>query len=157
MLANIPATRHEFARQTVLEHGLLKYLAVGLRAAFTWETCDEEHSRKLSTVQFIAKSFERHLERLMTLEEFDGYMDNVLDANPHLSRVVGSLKRDHAWFRQGMRQIATKVDRVSATDHGAFEDICDELAELLERLDEHDDKEAQLFARAFAQEEGGEG
>src|SRR4026207_390753 len=90
---------HELAQQTELESGLLKHLIDGLRAVLAWEVQGDDFSRKLSTMGFVTKSFQRTLERLMTLEEVDGYLDIVLESKPFLSKSVNCLKQDHEEFR----------------------------------------------------------
>jgi hemerythrin-like domain-containing protein len=157
MTANLLMTQHEFAQQTVVESGLMKSLCEGLRAALAWDAPEEEFARKLSTVRFIFQSFQRHLERLMGLEEIDGYMDNVLATNPHLTRAVASLKEEHGRFRLATGRIAQELERISATDYNAFAHVCDEMTEILQQLDEHTNEEAKLFLEGFEQEEGGEG
>ena len=64
---------NDIAQQTVVEDGILKLLVEGLRSALAWKVTND-FSRKLSSVRFITQSFQRHLERLMALEEYDGYM-----------------------------------------------------------------------------------
>jgi hypothetical protein len=157
MSPNLLMSQHEFAQQALVENGLLKSLTEGLRAALAWEASEEEFRRKLSTVRFIFQSFQRHLERLMSLEEVDGYMDSVLADNPHLSKAVAALKEDHVHFRQAAGSIAQRLERVSATEYDRFADICLDAADLLEELDDHTEQEAKLFLEGFEQEEGGEG
>jgi len=154
---NLLITQHEFAQQALVENGLLKSLTEGLQRALAWEASEEAFARKLSTVRFIFQSFQRHLERLMRLEEVDGYMDSVLATNPHLSKAVDRLKEDHFRFRQVSGRLAQRLERVSTTDYEPFTEICDELGDILHELDEHSAQEAKLYLEGFEQEEGGEG
>jgi Hemerythrin HHE cation binding domain len=156
-MSTISQVQQEFAQQTAIETSLLKCLTDGLHATLAWNASGEEAARKLSTLNFICKSFQRHLERLMMLEEVDGYMDDVLGGSPHLSKAVDALKQDHDWLRTAARRVLWQLERTSAEDQDGLADICDELGQLLDRLDEHSDKEAKLFLEAFDQEEGGEG
>jgi hypothetical protein len=148
---------YELAQQTMVENGLLKYLTDALRDALAWRVQGDDFSRKLSTLQFISKSLQRHLARLMNLEEVDGYMDIVLESKPSLSKSVRALKHEHEDFREGTQRIVHRLDLVARGDHGTFTDVCDELADFLDRLDEHAMNEAKLFQEALEQEEGGEG
>jgi hypothetical protein len=157
MTANLLMSQHEFAQQALVESGLMKSLCEGLRQALAWDAPQEELSRKLSTVRFIFQSFQRHLERLMSLEEVDGYMDTVLATNPHLSKAVASLKEDHGRFRLATGRIAQRLERIKPIDYDAFADVCEDIAEVLQMLDDHSEQEARLFLEAFEQEEGGEG
>jgi hypothetical protein len=151
------ANHRDIAQQTVIENGLLKNLIEGLRAALAWQVQGEDFSRKLSTVLFIARSFQRHLERLMTLEEVDGYMDIVLEAKPSLARAVDSLRRDHDRFRRTARRLVHQIERVPASDFTGFVDACADWGDFLRTLDRHNKREARLFQEAFEREEGGEG
>ena len=147
----------EIAQQTLVESNLLKSLVTGLRAALAWEVYGDDCSRKRSTLLFIAKSFQRHLERLMTLEEIDGYMDIVLETKPFLSKAVDSMKEDHDRFRRAASLLVQRLSAASPMDPHALDQIGADLTELLHRLDRHGKKEAKLFQEAFEQEEGGEG
>jgi hypothetical protein len=147
----------EIAQQTLVENNLLKSLLAGLRSALAWEVYGDDCSRKRSTLLFIAKSFQRHLERLMTLEEVDGYMDIVLQTKPFLGKAVDAMKEDHDRFRKGTGTIVERLNVASPLDLCSLDDIGADLAELLNRLERHGKKEAKLFQEAFEQEEGGEG
>ncbi len=157
MSSSLLMAQHEFAQQTVVENGLLKSLTEGLHTALSWDAPEEELGRKLSTVRFIFQSFQRHLERLMSLEEVDGYMDSVLATNPHLSKPVEALREEHADFRFRSAEIAQQLERLTDRDSQEFEQICREITDLLMRLEDHTDDEAKLFLEAFGQEDGGEG
>lgn len=157
-MLTIPFRQHDdLAQQTLVESDLLQALMEGLRAALAWEVRGEDCSRKLGTMRFIARSFQRHLERLIKLEEQDGYMDIVLEAKPFLSSRVNSLKHDHDAFRRALARLIHRLARVTAIDLATLEDVCGDFSELLDRLDVHHRREAKLFHEVFEQEEGGEG
>jgi hemerythrin-like domain-containing protein len=147
---------HEIAQQMVVENGVLNLLVEGLRSALAWKVTNNS-SRKLSSVRFIAQSFQRHLERLMALEEYDGYMDRLETKAPQLARAVNHLKQEHDKFRTGIRRILHGLEHVSCTDHATFANLCDELLKLLMGLDKHNKKETDLYHEAFEQDAGGEG
>ncbi len=157
MPISVVTNYHEMAQQTEVETGLLKNLSAGLRAVLAWEVQGDDFSRKLSTLLFISRSFKRHLGRLMNLEEVEGYMDIVLETKPFLSKKVHSLKQDHDRFRYAIRRIVHELKQVPPWDAGAFADIGEDLANLLDQLERHGKKEAKLFQEALEQEEGGEG
>ena len=60
-------TGSDQSQQAVIEHGLLRHLVDGLRAALDWQADGGDGARKLSTVRVIGQSFQRHLERLLAL------------------------------------------------------------------------------------------
>ena len=146
----------DIAEQMVVENGVLKLLVEGLRSALAWKVTND-CSRKLSSVRFIAQSFQRHLERLMALEEYDGYMDRLEKKAPQLARAVRDLKQEHETFRTGIRRILHGLEQVSSADHATFANLCDALLALLKELDEHSKKESDLYHEAFEQDAGGEG
>ena len=141
----------DIAQQTKVETGMLKYLVEGLRATIAWKVQGGDFSRKLSTLRFIVRSFRTHLDRLFALEEFDGYMDLVRKKSPRLSRTVDELRQEHDSFRTEIRLIAHALERIVAADLSRFDTLCNELVDLLDKLDEHGRKEADLFLEAFEQ------
>jgi hemerythrin-like domain-containing protein len=148
----------DVAQQTLLEHALLKHVTEALRVSAGWSAEGDDLSRNLSTLRFIAGSFQRHLERLMALEEHDGYMDVVVSASPRLAKTVDALREEHGQFRGAVRRITQRLEQVSATDHAAFAAARDELLGFLDRVDRHGDKESKLIHEALARDaEGGEG
>ena len=61
--------RHDIARQTQVEQELLGHIMHVLRTSSSWPVPGPDGSRKLSTLRFVAQSFQRHLEHLLTLED----------------------------------------------------------------------------------------
>jgi len=157
MLATLLTNHQDIAQQIHVESGLMNSLVEGLRAILAWKTQGDDYTRKLSTVAFVSKSLRRHLERLMNLEETDGYMDVVLETKPNLSKVVDHLRLEHERFRHMTKRFVRRFEQMSPTDQDAFDRTCDELADFLQRLDRHSRREAKLIQETFEQEEGGEG
>lgn len=149
--------QQDVAQQTLVESSLLRHLMEGLRLAVAWRTQTDDCSRKLATLRFITCSFRRHLERLMKLEEVDGYMDIILETKPFLIGQVDALKQDHEAFRRDAASIEFRLGRASETDPEQLDRIGADLTAILDRLDRHHRREAKVFQEAFKQEEGGEG
>jgi hypothetical protein len=147
----------DIAQQTLLEQGMLYHLTDALRSVIDWKLHGADLSRKLSTLRFIAQSFQRHLERVMALEEYDGYMDMVGRLSPHLGKEVDALRQEHDTFRKAVPRIVARLERISLTDHTTMGIVCGELLVLLEGLEGHNRKEADLLQEAFDREGGGEG
>ena len=103
----------DIAKQTEVENGLVKLLIEGLRSTLAWKVHSNDFSRKLSTLRFIVRSFQGHLDRLFALEEYDGYMDLVNKRSPRLSRTVDALKQEHDEFRSAIRRISLGLERIS--------------------------------------------
>jgi hemerythrin-like domain-containing protein len=143
--------------QMVVEHEVLKSIMEGLRQAIGLTPEGDTFARKLHTIHFIALSLQRHLDHLLTLEECDGYMDAVVNLCPQLGRQVDALRQEHDQFRKASRQVLHGLETVAPTDQTTFRNVCDEALALLEKLDDHTRKEADLVQEAFDRDSGGEG
>jgi hypothetical protein len=147
----------DLAQQTLAEHKMLTLLIEGLHNTLAWKVQGTDFTRKLSTLRFITHSFQRHLERVLALEEFHGYMDLVLQASPQLGNSVDALRQEHQQFRKETSHIVHRFEHASPTDGDSFSRICGDLVDLLNKLDAHNKKEINLMQEAFDQDEGGEG
>jgi hemerythrin-like domain-containing protein len=147
--------RHDVAQQMQVEHGLLRYLIEALRATVAWPVPGPDASRKLSTLRFIAESFQRHLEHLLALEEYDGYMGLVRASCPRLGRATDALRAEHEGFRTEARRIAQRLERLPGTDLAALGQVCADLLALLGQVEGHGKKEMALLQEALEQDEGG--
>jgi hypothetical protein len=141
--------RQEVTHQTQVEHELLKHIMEGLRMTAGWEVPGPDASRKLSTLRFVAQSFQRHLEHLLTLEEYDGYMDLVLNCAPWLGRATDALRAEHDGFRTQARRFVQRLERLQATDAPALDEVCGDLLALLEEVEAHNAKEIALLQEAL--------
>lgn len=150
--------QHAITRQTQVEHEMLRHLMEGLRITVGWQVEGTDAARKLSTLRFMVESFQRHLERLLALEEQEGYMDLVLTGQPRLARTVTALKAEHQTFRTEARRLEERLEHLPGTDRAGLAEVCTELLVLLRSLDAHRSKEIALLQEAFVQEDsGGEG
>jgi hypothetical protein len=147
--------RQDVAGQTKVEHELLQHLIQGLRVVVAWQVPGPDASRKLSTLRFIAQSFQRHLERLLAVEEDEGYMGLVRESSPRLGRTVDALQAEHEHFRTETSRIAVRLGLLPNTDLPALGQVCDELLALLGQIEKHSKKEMDLLQEAFKQDEGG--
>jgi hemerythrin-like domain-containing protein len=147
----------DITQQTLIEHSLLRQLVEGLRATLAWQVQGTDCSRKLSTLRFIAQSFQRHLDRLMALEEHDGYMDLVATTSPRLSRRVDALRAEHGQLRDAARRLVYQLEHVSPTNPIALANIGDNLRALLDRVEDHGRREVRLLQEAVGRDSGGEG
>src|SRR5262245_65104040 len=108
--------RQDIAEQTRVEQELLRHVMEGLRLSTTWQVPGTDASRKLSTLRFVAGSFQRHLERLLALEEYDGYMGLVRATSPRLGRAADALRVEHEHFRSEARRVAQGLERLPGSD-----------------------------------------
>jgi hemerythrin-like domain-containing protein len=142
-------------QQALAEHESLKHLRDALRVIMSWNLEDgEEFSRKLSGVRFLSAAFQRHLEKVMELEEYDGYMSAVNESHPHLRREINALRAEHDRLRKALERFMGRLERVSPVDHTSFEEVCNELRVLMQKLDTHSERETALLQSAYSQEEG---
>lgn len=144
-------------QQTELEVGTLDQLANALQAAISWEVKPKQFARKISTVRFVVESFQRYLERLFSLEEYDGYMAVVQDKRPHWDRRIEELRGQHEEFRQTIRRVTTRLERITPDERSTFENLCHELVKLIKDIAEHNNREDELLEDAFNVDDGGEG
>jgi hypothetical protein len=149
--------RHDIACQVQVEHEMLKHIMEGLRLTLGWQVEGADASRKLSTLRFVAGSFQRHLEHLMALEEHDGYLERVVECAPFLGRAADALQAEHDRFRGETRRLVQRLERLQGTDLAELERTGDELRALMARVEEHSRKEMALLQEAFARDGGGEG
>lgn len=140
-----------------MEHEILNHVKQALRVTLGWKVPREGVSRKLSSVQFTLKSFQRHLERLMNIEEQDGYMAFVEEVKPNMHFRVDQLEGDHHRFRRTLDVLLPKIDSLSEYAQEEIEATCGEIYELLERVDHHDKQEIELLQDSMWLDEGGEG
>ncbi len=145
------------SQQTTIEHEALKHITSALRTVMDWHPSGDDIARKLSSLRFIAQSFQRHLERLMALKEQDGYMADALAEKPNLDEKAQALLTEHDEFDESLHRLLLKLEHVSATDKKAIDAACRDLEELLIKLDEHHRREAKLMQEAFLRDEGGHG
>ncbi len=146
----------DIAQQTLVEHETLKHITGSLRTILSWHAEQTGAARKLSSLRFVVQSFQRHLERLMALEEYDGYMSAVVQAKPRLSAEVQDLREEHGSFRTTLNRLVGRFEQLSPTEQSCFDAACEDLATLLQSVDAHSSREVHLLQDALLQDEGGE-
>ena len=140
-----------------IEHQVLGHIKQALRVTLEWKAPAVSLPYKMSSVVFTLKSFQRHLERLMAIEEEGGYMAIVSEANPNLQQRVDRLAHDHERFRQQIRNVVSYVEELCEWQHVEFAEICNEVFLLLDEVDSHDEQEISLLQDSLLLDEGGEG
>ncbi|MGD9719946.1 MAG: hemerythrin domain-containing protein [Pirellulales bacterium] len=148
---------HDIQQQVLIEHETLAHIVSALRTTIGWKTQVLDFSRKLSSLRFVCDSFQRHLKRLLQMEQAHGYMTAVLEARPDMGDVVRALRLEHTTFRKQTRDVMGRLKTVASTDHAAFDAICADLSGLLDALDAHNQKETDVLQEALLRDEGGEG
>jgi hypothetical protein len=155
-IAADPNEAQEIARQAEVELAILLTVEQSLRLALQWMTRDRGNSRGLSTLRFVARSFERHLIRTRVLADYGGYMHWITEAKPYLASEVIALRDERAELQANFERIILRLEYVSPDDAAAIGKVCAEFERHLEQLESHGQKEGDLLQHSFVQEEGGE-
>ncbi len=150
-------SQKEKAQQAAIEFEAMKHITNALKTVMDWKPAGEEFSRKLSSMRFIAQSFQRHLERLMALKEQDGYMTDAVEQMPAIAEKVQALLAEHDHFEESLHRLVLKLDNLSPTDKAGLESTCRQLEELLTKLDDHHRREGDLTQEAMLRDIGGHG
>jgi len=142
--------------QLEIERELISHIGASLGKTLDWPN-DADPSRKLSTMRFITEAFHRHLERLMAIHEYDGYMSYVTRMRTELTAAVDQLRRAHEALRESLRRASLRLQRLSADDGAAIESASDSLRKLLADYDRHLVAETRLIQEALLRDLGGSG
>ncbi|QDS99829.1 hemerythrin domain-containing protein [Adhaeretor mobilis] len=145
------------ASATWMEHQILDHVKQALRVTLDWKVPAVGMPRKLSSLQFTMKSFQRHLQRVMEMEERDGYMTIVADSKPNMEVRIEHLRRDHGLFREWMEELAPEIESLSEFQEEEFDGLCQRIGEMLDSIDRHDADEIELLQETLLFDEGGEG
>lgn len=140
-----------------VEHQVLNHVKDALRVTVNWKVPSIGVPQKLSSLRFVLQSFQRHLHRVMDLEECDGYMEFVAESKPNLQPRIERLQQDHGQFREELSRLLPHVAELSDYQADELEKICEEISELLEHVDRHDSEEIDLLQESTLLDEGGEG
>jgi hypothetical protein len=146
-----------YASLCLMEHQILQHVKDALRITLGWDEGAVGLARKVSSVQFTMQSLRRHLERVMSLEEEDGYMTSVRELKPNLFDRASTLRFEHAEFRRTLDRVVPALEKVNPHDAARFSQLCEELRTFLARIDHHDKQETDLLQEAFYDDIGGEG
>jgi hemerythrin-like domain-containing protein len=149
--------QRDVAKRCRAEFERLQTVKGALRITLNWRTPAIGLPRKLESLLFIIRALQRHLEMQLDLEEQGGYLDIVEEFKPNLAEAKDRLRDEHDHFRASLEQILPTVEELSPQDEQRVEDICQELFNLLARIDQHELQEAELLQEAIASDEGGEG
>ncbi|HEY5314412.1 MAG TPA: hemerythrin domain-containing protein [Pirellulales bacterium] len=137
------------AHQTLVEHQILEYVKDALRLTLEMKVSSTSLARKLSSVRFMAQSFQRHLDRLLDLEEDGGYMEMVRGRRPELIDEAARLRHEHGELRERLAGIQLGLAGLADNDDERFHGVCYKLRDLLDRLDEHDAREINLLEQVL--------
>ncbi len=140
-----------------IEHQMLEHIKNALRVTIHWRAPSVSSGRKLSSVRFAMKSFQRHLQRVVRIEEEDGYLFGLAESKPNSQHQIERLQDDHRRFRNRADELMETLNDMADWQSDELNDVCQQIAELLEDVDRHDAEEVQLLQEVMLHDEGGEG
>jgi hemerythrin-like domain-containing protein len=140
-----------------MEHQILDHVKQALRVTINWEAPVVSMPRKLSSLQFTIKSFKRHFDRVMSVEEEGGYMNEVIESKPYLQNRIENLEREHNVFRARLKTLIPQLNGIKEWEEPRFEQVCQDLRQLLDDVDRHDLAESELLQESLMMDDGGEG
>ena len=142
---------------SLMEHQILGHIKQAMRVTLDWHAPVVSMPRKLSSLKFTIKSFQRHLERVISIEEEGGYMAEVMYQKPNLQDRIEHLAGEHMRFREQVRQLSNQLQGLSDRDELKFEEVCSGIRSLLLDIDLHDAEEVDLLQESLLMDDGGEG
>lgn len=142
------------ASQSWMEHEALEHIKRALRVTINWQSPAISYQRKRQSVQFALESFARHLERLMDIEEEDGYLRMVVESKPSKAKQIAKLRAEHNLFRDRTGEMLDEIDSLGDWEAAEFERICTDIGQLLDDIDCHDRAEINLLQDAMLLDEG---
>lgn len=140
-----------------MEHQVFEHVKQALLVTLNWNAPSVSMPRKLSSLQFTIKSFQRHLERVLSIEEEGGYMADAMDIKPYFQDRVEQLAKDHARIRDWLKKLMPQLADTKEWEEPRFEQVCENLRELIADLDRHNEREIELLQESTCTDDGGEG
>lgn len=141
---NSVAEAQEISKQIQVELALLFNIEEAFRIALNWKTKRNGGIRQLSTLRFVARSFERHLMRVRMLSEYGGYMHLATDMKPQLGNEVRTLKLLRDDLQSHLEQLLLRMEHISPSDPAAFGELCAKLEDYLKDLGLHAQRDGLL-------------
>jgi hypothetical protein len=153
----MPTLRDSVVSTACMEHQVFDHIKQALLVTLNWQAPSVSMPRKLSSLQFTIKSFQRHFERVLLIEDEGGYMRDVLESKPYMEERIEQLARDHARFRQRLREVMPQLNDVKEWEEPRFEAVCVDLRSLIAAIDRHNEQEVELLQESMLVDDGGEG
>jgi hemerythrin-like domain-containing protein len=153
----MPTLRESTGSTACMEHQIFEHIKQALLVTLNWQAPSVSMPRKLSSMQFTIKSFQRHFDRVISIEEEGGYMADVVDAKPYMQERLDLLQRDHSRFRDRLRKLMPELNDIKEWEEPRFHQVCDDLRALISDVDRHNQREVELLQESMLVDDGGEG
>src|SRR5262245_64749300 len=119
----MPTIHDSIASTACMEHQVFEHIKQALLVTLNWQAPVVSMPRKLSSLQFTIKSFQRHFERVISIEMEGGYMADVVDAKPYMQDRIDHLERDHTRFRDRLRKLIPQLNDIKEWDEPRFHEV----------------------------------
>src|SRR3954464_15424516 len=116
----MPTLRDSTTSTACMEHQVFEHIKQALLLTLNWQAPTVSMPRKLSSLQFTIKSFQRHFERIVSIEEEGGYMADAMDSKPHFQSRVEQLSGDHVRFRERLRKLLPRLNEAKEWEESRF-------------------------------------
>jgi hemerythrin-like domain-containing protein len=153
----MPTLRDSSASTACMEHQVFEHIKQALLVTLNWQAPSISMPRKLSSLQFTIKSFQRHFDRVISIEDEGGYMLDILECKPYMEERIEQLARDHVRFRERLRKFIPELNDIKEWDEPRFEQVCEDLRSLIAAIDRHNEQEVELLQESMLVDDGGEG
>ena len=153
----MPTLRDSSASTACMEHQIFEHVKQALLVTLNWQAPTVSMPRKLSSLQFTIKSFQRHFDRVISIEDEGGYMADVLESKPYMEERVQHLAKDHGRFRDRLKKLTADLNDIKEWDEPRFEQVCGDLRALIADIDHHNECEVELLQESVLGDDGGEG
>ena len=154
--SDMTALRDSSVSTACMEHQVFEHIKQAVLVTLNWQAPAVSMPRKLSSLQFTMQSFQRHFERVVSIEEDGGYMAEATDLKPYFQERVDQLAQEHELFRERLRVLVRELNSISEWEAPRFEKIGCELREMMADLDQHNQREVELLQESVLMAEGGE-
>src|SRR5690606_15164611 len=102
------------------------------------------------------QSFQRHLERMLDLEEKGGYLELLPESHPELLPQVNQFRKEHEAFRHSMDAVLLELEQLDSPSQPELDAVLERLSVLLTDIDHHNKREMQLLQDAVLSRPGEE-
>lgn len=153
----MPTLNETTSSTACMEHQVFEHIKQALLVTLNWQAPAVSMPRKLSSLQFTIKSFQRHFERVMSIEMEGGYMADIVDSKPYLQDRIDQLAADHVRFRERLRKLIPELNDIKEWEEPRFDQVCDDLRKLIADVDRHSVQEVELLQESILVDDGGEG
>ena len=141
--------------QMLKEHEVLARLADALRTAIQWGQHGNLHG-KLSAVQFLSESFQRHLERMLDQEEQGGYLDLLARSQPDYYSRAQVFREEHQQLRTATQRILQSMTPAEQVTQSSADAVFNDLLSLLEQTDAHNKRELDFLQEVILHQQSGQ-